>query len=64
MGRIYEKFVTVEEDGQGRLVNLDFHPPENFNFAFDVMDALAEKEPDKKALVWVSKEKKNINFTF
>ena len=64
MGRIYEKFVTVEEDDQGRLVNLEFHPPENFNFAFDVMDALAEKEPDKKALIWVSKEKKNINFTF
>ena len=63
-GRIYEKFVDVQEDGQGHLVNLTFHPPENFNFAFDVMDALAEKDPDKNALIWVSKDKKNINFTF
>lgn len=64
MGRIYEKFVTVEEDEKGSLKSLNFHPPENFNFAFDVMDALAEKCPDKRALVWVSKDKKNINFTF
>ncbi len=64
MERIYEKFVTVEEDGQGHLVNLTFHPPENFNFAFDVMDALAEKNPDKKALIWVGKDKENLNFTF
>ncbi len=64
MERIYEKFVTVEEDSQGHLVNLTFHPPENFNFAFDVMDALAEKNPDKRALIWVSKNKENLNFTF
>ena len=48
MGRIYEKFVTAKEDGKGHLVDLEFHPPENYNFAFDVMDALAEKDPDKK----------------
>ncbi len=64
MERIYEKFVTPKEDENGHLVGLDFHAPDNFNFAFDVMDALAEKCPDKKALVWVSNDKKNVNFTF
>ena len=26
--------------------------PEKFNYGFDVVDVLAEKDPDKTALVW------------
>jgi acetyl-CoA synthetase len=26
--------------------------PQNFNFAFDVVDVYAKETPDKKALVW------------
>lgn len=38
--------------------------PENFNFAYDVIDVLAETEPDKLALLWTddSGEKRNLLF--
>lgn len=38
--------------------------PDNFNFAFDVIDKIAESEPDKLALLWTndSGDKKTITF--
>lgn len=34
--------------------NLELIIPENFNFAYDVADEYARKEPDKVALVWAN----------
>ena len=64
MALIYEKFVKTEFDENNRLCKLDFIPDETYNFGFDVMDALAEKTPEKRALLWLSKEKEMHNFTF
>ncbi len=61
---IYHRFADEEIDENGRLVKMNFNPPANFNFAYDVMDALAEKSPDKVALVWVGDNFENRNFTF
>lgn len=44
--------------------NLHFIIPENFNFAYDVMDAWAEEEPNKLALLWTSERGEEIRFTF
>ncbi|HCN53932.1 MAG TPA: acetyl-CoA synthetase [Prevotella sp.] len=44
--------------------NLHFILPENFNFAYDVMDAWAEEEPNKLALLWTSERGEEIRFTF
>lgn len=38
--------------------------PENFNFAYDVVDRWAETYPDKKALCWTNDRGKHIDFTF
>lgn len=38
--------------------------PKNFNFAFDVVDAYAETEKDKRALVWCNDEGEEAVFTF
>ncbi|HBE76923.1 MAG TPA: acetyl-CoA synthetase [Firmicutes bacterium] len=38
--------------------------PENFNFAFDVVDEWAEKSPDKVALVWCDEHGAEATFTF
>ena len=32
--------------------NYKVNVPENFNFGFDIVDAWADSEPEKKALVW------------
>lgn len=44
--------------------NFRIRVPENFNFAYDVVDRYAEIEPDKVALVWCNDhgEEKRITF--
>ena len=42
------KFTSVEDYNK----NLEFIIPENFNFAYDVMDAWAEEAPEKLAILW------------
>ena len=44
--------------------NLHFIVKENFNFAYDVMDAWAEEEPNKLALLWTNDEGVEIKLTF
>lgn len=40
------------------------HVPEHFNFAYDVVDAWAEVEPDKRAMLWVNEAGKERVFSF
>ena len=51
-----ERFLTQtsfssEEDFKK---NLHFKIPENFNFAYDVMDAWADEAPEKTAIIWTN----------
>ncbi|MBR1953420.1 MAG: AMP-binding protein, partial [Lentisphaeria bacterium] len=61
---IYHKFMEETLDGEGHLKSVKFNIPENFNFAYDVVDALAKKSPDKTAMVWVDEQQNCRNFTF
>ncbi len=38
--------------------------PDNFNFAYDVVDEWAKISPKKKAMLWTNDEGKRIDFTF
>ncbi len=53
-------FSSVEDYRQ----NLHFIIPENFNFAYDVMDVWAAEKPNKTAMIWTSDEGREIVFTF
>jgi acetyl-CoA synthetase len=44
--------------------NFRFKIPENFNFAYDVVDKYAEEYPDKIALIWVNDNNEERIFTF
>ena len=44
--------------------NLEFIIPDNFNFAYDVMDAWAEIAPDRQALLWTNDEGAERRLTF
>ena len=44
--------------------NLHFKIKENFNFAYDVVDAWAEEQPDKLALLWTTDEGAEIRRSF
>lgn len=44
--------------------NLKINVPENFNFAYDVVDEYAKTTPDKVAIVWCDKSGAEKTFTF
>ena len=57
-------FVKTELDENGILKSIRFENEEKFNFAFDIVDKLAEKSPDKLAMLHVSRDKVERRFTF
>lgn len=63
---LLEQFVNrYEFDNYEDFVeNFTIHIPENFNFAYDVVDAIASKEPDRCALVWCNDQGEEATFTF
>ena len=62
--RIYKKYIDVIEDEDGTPTSIKFKNTEKFNFAFDLVDALAEREPDKLAMLHISRDKTERRFTF
>ncbi|SHI13246.1 transcriptional regulator, XRE family with cupin sensor [Sporobacter termitidis DSM 10068] len=61
---IYEEFVETVEDGRGVLQSIFFKNEDRFNFAFDVVDAIAAKAPGKLAMLHLDREKVERRFTF
>lgn len=59
-----ENFVEAKEDSEGRLVSMSFKNEDKFNFAYDVVDAIADKSPNKLAMLHISKDKTERRFTF
>ena len=59
-----ETFIDAHEDAAGRLQGIDFKNAENFNFAFDIVDGIARKDPYKLAMVHVSNDMQERRFTF
>ena len=62
--RVWHRFADVEKDENGTPVKIEFKNTEKFNFAFDVMDAIAEEVPNKLAMLHLDKEKTERRFTF
>ena len=62
--RVYHNFIDYETNENGTPTSIKFKNTERFNFAFDVVDAIAEKAPDKTAMVHISKDKTERRFTF
>ncbi|MCL2748362.1 MAG: AMP-binding protein [Oscillospiraceae bacterium] len=54
------EFDSYEDFKQNYTVNI----PENFNFGFDVVDAWAESDRDKPALLWCDDHGNERSFTF
>jgi len=56
-----EHFASYEDF----VENFEITVPENFNFAYDVVDEIARQSPDKTALVWCDDDgSEAITFTF
>ena len=59
-----EKFVECTETENGVLKDVKFKNTESFNFGFDCVDAIAEKYPEKLAMIHLDKNKTERRFTF
>lgn len=61
---IYREFCKETVDENGVLLDFELNYPDNFNFGYDVVDKIAENEPDKTALVWCNTENEERIFSF
>ncbi len=61
---VVKNFIETEEDENGILTRLDYKNEDEFNFAFDVVDAVADKYPDKLAMLHISSDKTERRFTY
>ena len=58
------EFIQPEEGEDGSLKAMHFQNTERYNFAFDTVDAIARKNPDKLAMVHVANDMTERRFTF
>ncbi|MBQ3697004.1 MAG: AMP-binding protein [Spirochaetales bacterium] len=58
------KFADCKEDAKGRLLDVAFKNTDKFNFGYDIVDALAEKYPEKLAMIHLDSQKNERRFTF
>lgn len=61
---IARRYILTEEDENCVLNKISFHDTEEFNFAFDVVDELAKKCPEKLAMLHISNDRTERRFTF
>ncbi len=61
---VYQEYCHELTDENGNLKKLTLDYPDNFNFGYDVVDKIADEEPEKKALVWCNVEGEEHIFTF
>jgi acetyl-CoA synthetase len=58
------KYVNESFDEKGILKTFSLNVPEDFNFAYDVVDEMARLEPNKRALQWCNPEGEECAFSF
>ena len=58
------RFIKTQEDEHGALAGVTFTDADQFNFAFDVVDEIAKKTPDKMAMLHVDVDGTERRFTF
>ena len=58
------KFVKAAEDENGVLQGVSFEDVDTYNFAFDTVDAIARREPEKLAMVHIANDMTERRFTF
>ena len=58
------KFIHAEEDEKGALKKMTFDGADEYNFAFDTVDAIARREPDKLAMVHIANDMTERKFSF
>ncbi len=61
---LINKFIKCKENEEGVLTEISFTDDDKYNFAFDTVDAIADKYPDKLAMLHVANDKSERRFTY
>ena len=61
---VVERFIHTEVNEAGALQKISFTDEDRFNFAFDIVDAIADKYPEQPAMVHLDRDKQERRFTF
>ncbi|MBO5758209.1 MAG: AMP-binding protein [Clostridia bacterium] len=61
---VADNFIESYYDENGVFNGIKFKNADKFNFAFDCVDAIAQKTPDKLAMMWVANDKTDRRFSF
>ena len=64
MACFFEEYYREITDANGAVTGIETNVPENFNFAYDVVDRFAVNEPEKLAMVHKSTTGEITRFTF
>lgn len=64
--RMVERFLEQTEftSQEDFIKNLKIKVPDNFNFGYDVVDAWAAEEPEKKAMLWTNDHGEHRQYTY
>jgi acetyl-CoA synthetase len=58
------RYVDETYDADGIIASFGLHYPDNFNFGYDVVDDIADNDPNRRAMVWCNPEGEEHVFTF
>jgi len=61
---VADNFIETTLDENGVFNGITFKNDDKFNFAFDCVDAISDKTPNKVAMMWVANDKTDRAFTF
>ena len=61
---VCHKFVKPVENENGELLDISFEKTDEFNFAFDIVDKIAKKSPDKTAMIHIARDMTERVFTY
>ncbi len=64
MQRIYEQYLHETINDQGEVTHFEFNVPADFNFAYDIIDRIADREPGRRAMFWSNEAGDEKTLTF
>lgn len=64
MKNLNKQYCVEEYDKNGVLSKFEIVCPDNFNFGYDIIDAIGTNEPGRRAMIWLNEEGEEHTFTY
>jgi len=64
MQNIHKTYVQELYDADGVLSDFSLTYPDRFNFGYDVVDRIADTDPNREAMIWINPEQEEHIFSF